>query len=89
MDKSRRRFLDLSSASIISAALPASSEARQQQSSMDTGNFLHGVASGDPLSDQVIIWTRVSAQAEPKFIRTRFELALDKAFLNPVQTGYV
>ena len=89
MDKSRRRFLDLSSASIISAALPASSEARQQQSRMDTGNFLHGVASGDPLSDQVIIWTRVSAQAEPKFIRTRFELALDKAFLNPVQTGYV
>ena len=27
---------------------------------MDGGTFLHGVASGDPLADRVVIWTRVS-----------------------------
>src|SRR5262249_25286969 len=26
----------------------------------DQGRFLHGVASGDPLVDRVVIWTRVS-----------------------------
>ncbi|MBK6736821.1 MAG: alkaline phosphatase D family protein [Haliea sp.] len=28
------------------------------------GEFLHGVASGDPLADSVILWTRLTPQAE-------------------------
>ncbi|HEX2545004.1 MAG TPA: PhoD-like phosphatase N-terminal domain-containing protein, partial [Ramlibacter sp.] len=28
-----------------------------------SGPFLHGVASGDPLQDRVILWTRVSVAA--------------------------
>jgi alkaline phosphatase D len=31
---------------------------------MDGGRFRHGVASGDPLTDRVVIWTRVTSEAE-------------------------
>lgn len=36
--------------------------------------FLHGVASGDPLSDRVIIWTRVSP-ARPGTVAVLWEVA--------------
>ena len=31
---------------------------------MGAGGFRHGVASGDPLTDRVVIWTRVTSAAE-------------------------
>ena len=31
----------------------------------ELGPFYHGVASGDPLSDAVIIWTRVTPEPLP------------------------
>ena len=31
---------------------------------MGAGVFRHGVASGDPLTDRVMIWTRVTSAAE-------------------------
>lgn len=38
----------------------------------DTGLFRHGVASGDPLADRVILWTRLSPAAEgPVTVRWR------------------
>ncbi|HEX6858751.1 MAG TPA: alkaline phosphatase D family protein [Caulobacteraceae bacterium] len=48
--------------------------------------FAHGVASGDPLDDRVIIWTRVSA---PDGQRTRvsWELAENPAFLKGLRKG--
>lgn len=36
----------------------------QQLTSFPKTVFLHGVASGDPLTDRVIIWTRITS-AEP------------------------
>ncbi|MGW5060685.1 alkaline phosphatase D family protein [Streptomyces sp. NPDC004096] len=41
----------------IAAALPA-------RAATDTPAFLHGVASGDPLPDGVLLWTRVTPTAE-------------------------
>lgn len=48
--------------------------------------FLHGVASGDPLDDRVILWTRVTPQAEgrPKVV---WEIASDAAFSEIVASG--
>lgn len=48
--------------------------------------FYHGVASGDPLEDRVVIWTRVSPE-EDKTITLKYELATDTAFVNVVQYG--
>lgn len=49
--------------------------------------FDHGVASGDPLSDRVIIWTRVTAVDSSKSVVVTYEIDEDKDFLTPVKTG--
>ncbi len=50
--------------------------------------FYHGVASGDPLSDRVIIWTRVTPEADST-IHVKYYMATDTAFKNIVQSGMV
>ena len=43
--------------------------------------FSHGVASGDPLSDRVIIWTRVTPdEADTESLRVLWEVSLDENF---------
>lgn len=49
--------------------------------------FYYGVTSGDPLSDGVIIWTRVSPGQEQKPIQVTWEMATDTSFNNLVQQG--
>jgi alkaline phosphatase D len=50
------------------------------------GLFAHGVASGDPLPDRVILWTRVSA-ADPS-VPVFWEVARDAAFTDRVAAGW-
>ena len=47
--------------------------------------FYHGVASGDPLADRVIIWTRVSDQTGT--VNLTWRMALDTAFTSVVANG--
>jgi alkaline phosphatase D len=47
--------------------------------------FLHGVASGDPLADRVVLWTRVSGAAARTPVR--WEVAEDDAFARIVRRG--
>lgn len=51
--------------------------------------FYHGVASGDPLPDGVIIWTRVTQRAKnnDSKLRVRWTVATDKELQNVVATG--
>ena len=50
--------------------------------------FAHGVASGDPLSDRVILWTRVTPPANHSAdIPVRWEVASDSAFATLVAQG--
>jgi alkaline phosphatase D len=42
--------------------------------------FYHGVASGDPLPTQIIIWTRVTPEAAVNRIPVSWEMATDAAF---------
>jgi alkaline phosphatase D len=51
--------------------------------------FLHGVASGDPLADRVILWTRVSGTDAASRPRVRWEVARDEAFRQIVRRGEV
>lgn len=48
--------------------------------------FDHGVASGDPLEDRVILWTRVTPEAEGR-IRVHWEIATDPAFTDILRSG--
>jgi alkaline phosphatase D len=46
----------------------------------DLQPFYHGVASGDPLTDRVIIWTRVTPDSTVGSIDVRWEMATDTTF---------
>ena len=54
-------------------------------------SFLHGVASGDPLSDRVMLWSRVSPSNAPegKDIDITWEVASDDQFTKIIKTGSV
>lgn len=66
---SRRGFL--SAASLAAVAHPAWAQ------SLSTGVFTHGVASGDPTAESIILWTRfVSTQGG----RVGWEIAEDESF---------
>jgi alkaline phosphatase D len=65
-----------------------------QQPEVYTGgrSFKHGVASGDPLEDGVIIWSRVTPDdptAGGKSIEVLYEVALDPSFTRIAQKGVI
>jgi alkaline phosphatase D len=47
--------------------------------------FYHGVASGDPLDDRVIIWTRVTTNDAS--VTVDWKMATDTGFTNIIQSG--
>ena len=50
--------------------------------------FTHGVASGDPLADRVILWTRlIPGSGEHGTINCQWQVAKDRAFKQIVSTG--
>ena len=49
--------------------------------------FQHGVASGDPLSDRVILWTRVTPTAPKPAITVTYVIATDPALTQVVLRG--
>lgn len=57
------------------------------RASESAGVFRHGVASGDPDVDSLVIWTRVSGTAEPVVVD--WEVAQDEAFTSIVSSGRV
>ncbi len=53
--------------------------------------FYHGVASGDPMSDRVIIWTRVTPDTQQinQTILVDWKVATDTGMTNVVKQGFV
>jgi alkaline phosphatase D len=48
--------------------------------------FYHGVASGDPLPDRVIIWTRVTPDDSASSISVKWEISNDSGFQSILKT---
>lgn len=65
---------------LLAATLAAAPRAAWAQS-LSSGAFTHGIASGDPLPDGFIIWTRFTGE------RLAWEVAEDEAFARVVQRG--
>ncbi len=79
---SRRSFFKQSgSAAVALAALPTLPLASLASSGP---MFQHGVASGDPLADRVILWTRVTPSGTPAVVVVDVVVALDAAFTQVV-----
>lgn len=81
---SRRTFLRRTGYGLPVAALVGCSSGGGGAGQVDpTQVFRHGVASGDPLDDRVILWTRVSTD-QPRAVPVLLEMALDPDFGNVV-----
>ncbi|PVZ69761.1 alkaline phosphatase D family protein [Pelagibaculum spongiae] len=80
---SRRRFF-IGAAS--SAALPLIGGLAKAAD--PDAQFAHGVASGDPLQDRVILWSRVTQQDMSQMIDVRWTIASDPEMVNIVQSGW-
>ena len=76
MPLSRRAFATGLSAATVAA-----------QTTPTTTTFAHGVASGDPLVNRVIIWTRVSPMNPQEQVTVEWFIAEDAAFRRVLQRG--
>ncbi|MDT0496430.1 alkaline phosphatase D family protein [Algiphilus sp. W345] len=75
----RRTFLRGLSLVSGSSLLPLLTHCAESDAPDDAGGavaFRHGVASGDPLADRVILWTRVTPEVEGP-VRVRYRVAAD------------
>jgi len=80
---SRRGFLGVIGASLGAAALRGHAVAATQ-----AVHFTHGIASGDPLSDRVILWTRViPGDGAARNLDVTWQVAADDAFTAIVASG--
>jgi alkaline phosphatase D len=92
---SRRRFLTATGAATALAfatRLPLAGRARAQ--ALPGYPFTLGVASGDPLPDSVVVWTRLAPAPlepfgglEPRIYPVRWEVAADDRFRRVVRRG--
>ena len=83
---SRRSFFKSSGgAAAALAAAPMLALAAKEQGAASL--FQHGVASGDPLNDRVILWTRVTPAAATSVVVVSYVLALDPALTQVVLRG--
>jgi alkaline phosphatase D len=84
---SRRRFIG--AAATATAAWPLLAGA--QETGAEAGRlFVHGVASGDPLADRVILWTRVTVpdtRSATGPVEVRWQVASDEGLTQVVARG--
>ncbi len=86
----RRDFLEISAkgvgAAVVSYGLMGCSDSSNSSDDGAKAEFLHGVASGDPSHDAVILWTRVTPEVDGE-ITVGWEVATDTVFENVVTNG--
>ncbi|GAB2780542.1 alkaline phosphatase D family protein [Halomonas shantousis] len=87
----RREFFKISAltagALSISFGLTGCSGSDTSDANARTVAFQHGVASGDPLSDSVMLWTRVTPLDDGGDVNVVWEVARDAAFTNLTHNG--
>jgi len=91
---SRRELIQKSLASFGALSIPVSLTACGSDNNDSTSpttkvEFLHGVASGDPLKDRVILWTRITPQDTSLRLEVVWEIATDDKFTRVINTGKV
>jgi len=70
--------------SLLSAAVLAAAAPPAYARGLSQGQFTHGVASGDPLADSVVLWTRFVGAGEG---RVAWEVAEDESFARIAARG--
>ncbi|MFT4941386.1 MAG: alkaline phosphatase D [Paraglaciecola sp.] len=88
----RRHFLK--SSALVTGSIAVSTTitgcmTNTEQKNLTMVEFKHGVASGDPSSSAVIIWTRVQPAEKENTAQIAWELASDRNFTQVLRSGFV
>lgn len=90
---SRRELIQQSLFGFGALSLPVAfsgcNDGSDEESSEAQADFLHGVASGDPLQDKVILWTRLTPVDLSARLKVTWEIATDDQFKLNLKTGVV
>ena len=91
---SRRALIQKTLASFGALSIPVGLTAcgdSENENSISKLNiqFLHGVASGDPLKDRVILWTRITVDDQTVRPEVIWDISLDQNFTQIINTGKV
>ncbi|WP_202745237.1 alkaline phosphatase D family protein [Acinetobacter pittii] len=90
---SRRELIQKSLFGFGALSLPVAftgcNDGSDEEGSETQADFLHGVASGDPLQDRVILWTRLTPVDLNARLRVTWEIATDDQFKQNLKTGTV
>ena len=90
---SRRELIQKSLFGFGALSLPVAftgcNDGSDEESSEAQADFLHGVASGDPLQDKVILWTRLTPVDLSARLKVTWEIATDDQFKLNLKTGVV
>lgn len=90
---SRRELIQKSLFGFGALSLPVAftgcNDGSDEESSEIQADFLHGVASGDPLQDKVILWTRLTPVDFSAPLKVTWEIATDDQFKQNLKTGTV
>lgn len=73
----------------LSAGFTGCNDSSDRESTTLQVNFEHGVASGDPLQDRVILWTRLTPNDTSARLQVTWEIALDDQFKQIIKTDKV
>lgn len=90
---SRRELIQKSLFGFGALSLPVAftgcNDGSDDESTEAQADFLHGVASGDPLQDKVILWTRLTPVDLSARLKVNWEIATDNQFKQNLKTGMV
>lgn len=90
---SRRELIQKSLFGFGALSLPVAftgcNDGSDEEGSETQADFLHGVASGDPLQDKVILWTRLTPVDFSAPLKVTWEIATDDQFKQNLKTGTV
>lgn len=90
---SRRELIQKSLFGFGALSLPVAftgcNDGSDEEISEAQAGFLHGVASGDPLQDKVILWTRLTPVDLSARLKVTWEIATDDQFKLNLKTGVV
>jgi len=82
----RRGAMSLTAGAGLAACRSPETNIGKNEGAISIGAFTHGVASGDPFSTSVVLWTRVSPNTESD-INITWEVSRDKSFNEIARSG--
>ncbi|MEY3016875.1 MAG: hypothetical protein RL336_10 [Pseudomonadota bacterium] len=83
----RRQFLGATSVGVLASGSWAALAAKAIDDPAVTAIFAHGVASGEPTAESVLLWSRIST--DRPVVKVSWAVATDMAMKNIVQEGVV